>query len=177
MNALPMSSDAKRLPKRARAAQRAKERLDEAEMLLQERLALLWRIHALSYVMTRRPRADPALHSGLSLVAWRIVLTLANAPDLSANEITALWGLEKMGVNRAVNELLSQGFVVRDRDPDGGRRIPLRLTEAGRELHDTLWPGARHDYRRLADALTEEELTIFNRAADRLLRQARMVTD
>lgn len=171
-----MSRLKKPVSKRKLSAQRTAERLAEAEGVLQDKLSLLWRVHALSYVMTRRPRADPALHSGLSLVAWRVVLTLANAPDLSANEITALWGLEKMGINRAVNDLHKLGLIDRKKDPDGGHRIPLYLTAAGDRLFHDLWPGARHDYDLLSEALTPEELAAFNKATDLLLRQARVVT-
>jgi hypothetical protein len=90
----------RRNTRRQEANERLAARLDEAEQALQSELGLLWRIHVLSYLMIRRVQADPSLHSGLSLIAWRIVITLASVPGLSANEIVLLWGLEKMGVNR-----------------------------------------------------------------------------
>jgi DNA-binding MarR family transcriptional regulator len=172
-----MAEDAHRPSKRERYAQATEDRIEAAQAMLSDRLGLLWRIHALSYVMSRRPRNDPALHSGISLVAWRVLAALAHCPDLSGNEITRLWGLEKMGVNRAVNDLMKRGLVESQTDPDGGHRRPLRLTVAGHDLYAAIWPGARQDYDLLAAALTPEQLAEFNAAADRLLRRAREITD
>lgn len=172
-----MAKDAQPQSKRERYAQATEERIEAAQAELRDKLGLLWRIHALSYVMSRRPRNDPALHSGISLVAWRVLSTLAHCPDLSGNEITRLWGLEKMGVNRAVNDLMKRGLAVSQPDPEGGHRRPLRLTEAGHALYAAIRPGARHDYDLLADALEPEQLAEFNAAADRLLQRAREITD
>lgn len=163
--------------KRRIAVERSQERIDRAQETLRAELGLLFRIHALSYVMTRRPRRESALHSGLSLVAWRVLTTVVSEPGLSANEIVALWGLEKMGVNRAVSTLIERGLVEQGRDPDGGRRIPLMPTQAGDDFFADAWPGARDDYDTLGSALTPRQLETFNRHADRLLAQARKITD
>ncbi|MYZ48320.1 MarR family winged helix-turn-helix transcriptional regulator [Propylenella binzhouense] len=171
-----MAERKQRGTKRQQAAARSDQRVREAEDVLRRELALLWRIHALSYVMTRRPRRDPGLHARLSLVAWRVLLTLANCGGLAASEIVTLWGLEKMGVNRAVAELLKRGLIRRGTDPDGGRRIPLYATESGLELYGQAWPGAREDYDLLAGTLSADELAAFNSASDRLLARARDVT-
>ena len=171
-----MAKSERPLSKRARYAQATEERIETAQGTLSRELGLLWRIHALSYVMSRRPRTDPALHSGISLVAWRVLSTLMHCPDLSGNEITRLWGLEKMGVNRAVNDLMKRGLVAAGSDPEGGHRRPLRLTAEGVSLYRGIWPGARHDYDLLASALTADEKAGFDAAADRLLQRAREIT-
>lgn len=151
-------------------------RIEAAEEKLRSGLGLLWRIHSLSYVMSRKPRHERHLNANLSVVAWRALITLANVPDLTGQEITELWGLEKMGVNRAILELVDAGLATRSTDPEDGRRLPLRLTEAGQDLFVRLWPGATHDYSLLADSLTPQEFEIFCRASDRLLAAAREIT-
>ncbi len=171
-----MAAGAPRRSRRTEAQSRTQARLDGAEAVLRGELSLLWRIHVLSSLMVRRVQADPSLHSGLSLVAWRVLLTLAHVPGLSANEITSLWGFEKMAVNRAVKELLLRGFAVGEVDPHGGRRIPLALTPDGIAFHAATWPGAANDYGALADALTPQELATLSSLMDKLITQARQVT-
>lgn len=171
-----MAAAMPRRSRRAEAQARSQARLDGAEAVLRTELSLLWRIHVLSYLMVRRVHADPTLHSGLSLVAWRVLLTLAHVPDLSANEITALWGFEKMAVNRGVKELLGRDLIAGAPDPHGGRRIPLTLTPAGIAFHATAWPGAATDYGALASALTPGELETLSRLMDKLIARAREVT-
>ncbi|OYY13387.1 MAG: hypothetical protein B7Y70_02345 [Rhizobiales bacterium 35-68-8] len=171
-----MTAPAPRKNRRAEAHARSQARQEQAERVLREELSLLWRIHVLSYLMVRRINADPRLHSGLSVVAWRVMLTLTHVPGMSANEITALWGFEKMAVNRAVKELIARAFVQAETDPHGGRRIPLTLTPAGQAFHDRTWPGTTTDYGALASALTPEEMETLAPLMDRLITQARKVT-
>ncbi|MBA4789705.1 MAG: MarR family winged helix-turn-helix transcriptional regulator [Pseudomonadota bacterium] len=171
-----MTMPTPRRSRRAEAQGRSLARLDHAEATLRTELSLLWRIHVLSYLMVRKVNADPTLHSGLSLVGWRVLLTLVHVPDLSANEITGLWGFEKMAVNRAVKELIARNLIHGAADPHGGRRIPLSVTEAGRALHARAWPGAATDYAALAGALTPEELETLNGLMDKLIGRARHVT-
>ncbi|TCT06663.1 MarR family winged helix-turn-helix transcriptional regulator [Aquabacter spiritensis] len=171
-----MVSSPPRRSRRADAQARTQARLDAAEAAMRTELSLLWRIHVLSSLMVRRVQADPSLHSGLSLVAWRVLLTLVHAPGLSAHEITALWGFEKMAVNRGVRELTGRGLIAGGTDPHGGRRIPLTATEAGAALHAAAWPGAAHDYAALGSALSAEELATLSGLMDRLIARARDVT-
>ncbi|WP_127088695.1 MarR family winged helix-turn-helix transcriptional regulator [Aquabacter cavernae] len=171
-----MTMPAARKSRRAEAQARSLGRLDHAEITLRSQLSLLWRIHVLSYLMVRKVNADPSLHSGLSLVGWRVLLTLVHVPDLSANEVTSLWGFEKMAVNRAVKELISRNLILGAPDPHGGRRIPLSVTDAGRALHARAWPGAAADYAALSGALTPEEQETLNGLMDKLITRARQVT-
>lgn len=171
-----MTTLAPPLSRRAESQARSLDRMERAEITLRTELSLLWRIHVLSYLMVRKVNADPTLHSGLSMVAWRVLLTLRHVPDLAANEITALWGFEKMAVNRAVKELMGRHLIRGAADPHGGRRIPLSITEAGRALYARDWPGAATDYAALATALTREEQATLDTLMDKLIAKARDVT-
>ena len=126
--------------------------------------------------MSRRPRYEPGLNANLPLAAWRTLITLAHTSDLTGQEITALWGMEKMGVNRAISDLIDRGLVEREADPADKRRLPLRLTKSGRDLFAELWPGAGTDYAFLADAVTPDELAAFCRVSEKLLARARVIT-
>lgn len=172
-----MAAAAPRRSRRAEAQARSQARVEAAEEVLRRELTLLWRIQVLSYLMVRRLHADPSLTAGLSLVAWRVLLTLSHVPGLSAHEITALWGFEKMAVNRAVKELTARKLIAGGPDPNGGRRIPLALTPAGMGFHAAIWPNAVADYDTLAAALPEEELKALSTLMDKLITQARRIAN
>lgn len=161
------------MSKRQLAAQKSKARVGDAEAILQAELGLLFRIHALAYVTGRRLRQNDDVLEGLTVVAWRVLLTVVNQRGLSANEIVTLWGLEKMGVNRAVSLLLERGFIATDESEEGGRRIPLRATAEGEAFYAKAWPMAKAEYATIGSALTPNQLDAFNRYADRLLEAAR----
>lgn len=152
-------------------------RLDAAEATLRSELGLIFRIHALSHVITRRMRVDGEQQYGLTLLAWRVLLTVVLSPGLSGSEIVVLWGYEKMGVNRAIATLVERGYVQHGIDPDGGRRLPLLPTSAGRKFVADAWPLVRNFYGELADELTARQLENFNDYADKLLAQARKITE
>ena len=140
-------------------------------------LGLIYRIHALSYVITRRPRQERELHADLSLVAWRVLMTIALEPGLSSNEIVLLWGLEKMGVSRAIASLIERGFVRQGEDEEGGRRLPLYPTDEGKRFFAGIFPATLTEYGRLSEALSPRQLAAFSDYADALLSRARELTD
>jgi DNA-binding MarR family transcriptional regulator len=155
----------------------ATARAVRAEQLLRQKLGFMWQIHVLSHLMVRR--VDPNITStyGLSLIEWRIVITLARVAGLSAIEIIHSWGLEKMAVSRAVRLLLRLGLIRRTNEPKGSRRCPLLLTRKGAAMHRAAWPHADADYRRVTSVLTAAEFASFTRISDKLISQARRVTE
>lgn len=161
-----------RTSKRQLAAQKSMARVGDTEAMLRAELGLLFRIHALAYVTSRRLRQNDDVLEGLTVVAWRVLLTVVNQRGLSANEIVTLWGLEKMSVNRAVALLLERGLVAMD-ESEGGRRIPLKATDEGEAFYARAWPVAKAEYTAIGSVLTPNQLAAFNRSADRLLEAAR----
>ena len=159
------------------AGERSRARVKAAEATLRAELGLVFRLHALSYVITRRPRQESELHDGLSMVAWRVLMTVALEPGLSGNEIVLLWGLEKMGVSRAIATLVERGFVRQGEDGEGSRRIPLFPTEEGQQFFDGIFSRTRREYDRLGEALTPRQLAAFSDYSDALLERAREMTE
>jgi DNA-binding MarR family transcriptional regulator len=96
---------------------------------------------------------------------------------LSANEIIQSWALEKMAVSRGVRRLLMLGLIKRTNEPRGSRRCPLYLTGKGSAIYRASWPDAEADYRRLTSVLSANDLVRFSGLADKLIAQARRVTE
>ena len=88
---------------------------------------------------------------GLSPPEWRVLLTLAQHPDASANEITTSWAMEKMAVSRAVRRLERTGRIRRRVDGADRRRYALILTPKGRRLYQRILPMANARYREITE--------------------------
>jgi DNA-binding MarR family transcriptional regulator len=172
------------MKKSAEHLQRANEKTNETPVrteraieIFRRKLGVMWQIHMLSHLMVRRVDPNITGKYGLSLVEWRIVITLARAPGLSANEIIQSWALEKMAVSRGVRRLLMLGLIKRTNEPRGSRRCPLYLTGKGSAIYRASWPDAEADYRRLTSVLSANDLVRFSGLADKLIAQARRVTE
>lgn len=114
-------------------------------------------VHVLSNRITRHYVAEAEKSYGLTLAEWRVLLSVAQEPGLSAAEITAYWAMEKMAVNRAIRRMLDGKLIVRSRNPDDGRAYCLHLTDEGRVLYDRLHDPVRARSDAMIAALSQQE--------------------
>jgi DNA-binding MarR family transcriptional regulator len=105
----------------------------------------------------------------LSLNEWRVVLVLALHPGAAASEVTALAGLDKMSVSRALAALVRQGRVVRKVDMADKRRMLLRLSAEGERLYERVGAPAKERERRLFRGIGEHEQERLGKTLDRLI--------
>jgi DNA-binding MarR family transcriptional regulator len=78
---------------------------------------------------------------GLTRTQWRVMANLGRFGAMSATEICRISHIEKTRVSRAVGQLEGAGYLTRNRTPDDRRREDLSLTQAGRDVFQSL--GAR----------------------------------
>jgi DNA-binding MarR family transcriptional regulator len=131
---------------------------------------ILAAVHVLSSRISRAFDARLAARHALSPPEWRVLLTLAQRPGVSANEITALWAMEKMAVSRAVRRLERLGRIRRRIDGADRRRYVLILTPAGRRLYRRILPMANERYREITAVLTRAERATLRGALAKLNR-------
>ena len=103
---------------------------------------------------------------------WRIMMILAEYPDVSADEVCRRTRIEKSVVSRAVARLLKRHLINRDVDEKDRRRSILRLSETGLSVYDEVMPIARDYEAKLLADLTAEEMETFNAMIDKLLEKA-----
>ena len=108
----------------------------------------------------------------ISMPEWRIMMILAEYPDISADEVCRRTKIEKSVVSRAVARLLSRHLVNRDVDEEDRRRSILRLSGTGLSVYDEVMPIARNYEAELLADLTAEELEAFNATIDKLMAKA-----
>ena len=113
----------------------------------------------------------------ISMPEWRLMMILAEYPDISADEVCRRTKIEKSVVSRAVARLLKRHLINRDIDDQDRRRSILRLSETGLSVYDEVMPIARDYEAKLLKGLTREELGTLNGIIDKLMDKATRIDD
>lgn len=129
-------------------------------------------VHILSNRIGRAFYSEVETTFGVTIAEWRVMLTLASQPGVSAAEITNSWAMEKMAVNRAIQRLIDNGNVSRSRDPEDGRSYQLSLTVKGRKLYARIAPAANKRYAEIISSVSNEELDIVVAALQKMIVRA-----
>ena len=120
--------------------------------------------------LTARPFSESIGKSHqLSLNEWRVLLVLANHPGVSAGEVAALTGLDKMSVSRALSALVRRSRVVRKVDGEDKRRLLLRLSAEGERLYERIGGPAKERERSVFRGMGEADQKQLGRLLDRLI--------
>jgi DNA-binding MarR family transcriptional regulator len=104
----------------------------------------------------------------LGVTEWRVMAVLGRYPELSAGEVAQRTAMDKVAVSRAVAGLVEAGRVERETHDDDRRRSVLRLSAAGRAIHDQVAPLALGFEKRLLDGMAPAERDVLFRLLDRL---------
>jgi|GEM_PF-548721 len=136
---------------------------------------ILTLIHILSNRITRAFSAEVEPKFGISLPEWRVIMTLAWRETSTANDIIAIWSLDKMAANRAIRKLEEADLVRRRRSADDRRRFDLSLTPEGRRLYDKIVPAANERYQEIVSVLSRDDRHVLGDQLSKLLRQAECV--
>ena len=125
--------------------------------------------------LTARPFSESlGKTSRLSLNDWRVLLVLANHPQVAASEVAAFTGLDKMSVSRALAALERRGRVVRKVDAADRRRMLLRLSAAGERLYERIGVPAKQRerslFRGIGEADQEQLASLLDRLIDNLVK-------
>jgi DNA-binding MarR family transcriptional regulator len=129
-------------------------------------------VHILSNRIGRAFYSEVETKFGVTIAEWRVMLTLASDPGVSAAEITNSWAMEKMSVNRAIQRLIDNSNVSRSRDPEDGRSYRLSLTAKGRKLYARIAPAANKRYTEIISSVSAEELDIVVAALQKMIVRA-----
>jgi DNA-binding MarR family transcriptional regulator len=109
----------------------------------------------------------------LNLTAWRIMLTLADRPGATAQELADHTGLDKMSVSRVVRGLESQGRLVREATPADRRRWHLYLTDHGWAVYQEIAGAAAAREAKVYRVLEADEHETLLRLLLKLVQRAR----
>jgi DNA-binding MarR family transcriptional regulator len=120
--------------------------------------------------LTARPfHASFARRYDISLNEWRTMVVLASHPGVSASEVAAYTGLDKMSVSRTVAALERHGRVIKDPDRSDKRRTLLALSDAGHELFEAIARSAKQREQQLFKPISAEERATLAAIAGKLI--------
>jgi DNA-binding MarR family transcriptional regulator len=109
----------------------------------------------------------------LNLTEWRVLLTVADQPGITAQALSDLTGLDKMSVSRMVRKLESQGRLVRDNSEADRRSFHLSLTDEGWAVYGEIAQAAIQREAHVYAGLSSKELDTLHKLLGKLLMQAR----
>lgn len=115
---------------------------------------------------------------GITRREWGVLMWLAQQPGLPPSALAERLELDRARISRAIASLLAKGLVHRHAQPGNRRQAVLQLTDAGRQLHQTLFPQIREINLRmlapLAPAAAEQlhaTLALLQQQAEQLQQQ------
>ncbi|AHH97658.1 MarR family winged helix-turn-helix transcriptional regulator [Kutzneria viridogrisea] len=123
--------------------------------------------------MARTLDRDLKQSVGAGLTSCEVLSTLGAAPQgrLRMQDLGRQVFLSRSGISQAVNQLVSQGLVERQCDPDDLRSIFAVLTDKGREVLSRCAPALHGEVRgRFSEHLTEAEARTVTEAMGKVLR-------
>ena len=109
----------------------------------------------------------------LNLNDWRIMVTVADHPGITAQALADYSGLDKMSVSRAVRILETQGRLARDGNEADRRLRHLSLTDEGWAVYAEIARSAARREAELYRALASSELREFHQLLMKLTAHAR----
>jgi len=137
---------------------------------------LSYRIHRLANALSRGAALRYRKEFDVSLMEWRIIALLGSFAPMTLKALAQQSGLDKSLASRAVAGLVDRRLVLRAAGREDGREIALRLTPAGRKLHERLMAAALERDDAFATCLTAEEHAVLTSAIRKLEAEARRQT-
>jgi DNA-binding MarR family transcriptional regulator len=110
----------------------------------------------------------------LNLTDWRIMLTLADKPGITAQGLADYTGLDKMSVSRVVRKLESQDRLVRENSEADRRSFHLNLTDAGWAVYEEIAVAAIERETQVYAGLSAEEVKTLHGLLGKLSARARL---
>lgn len=104
----------------------------------------------------------------LSITEWKVMVTVARRPGLSAVAVAQFAGLDTVAVSRAVTKLMDAGRIHREFGLEDRRRSILKLSDDGLALYEEVLPLAKELQSSLLEGFTAEERAVFAKAIDKL---------
>ncbi|HEX4892611.1 MAG TPA: MarR family winged helix-turn-helix transcriptional regulator [Hyphomicrobiaceae bacterium] len=98
---------------------------------------------------------------GLTPIEFSVIACLADEPDTGQSGLAARLGMDPVNAHHIVYRLEGAGLVERLLNPADRRAHVLRLTEAGRAIHDRTRPAAHEAQERILSPLAPEERPVL----------------
>ncbi|HCI78496.1 MAG TPA: MarR family transcriptional regulator [Ktedonobacter sp.] len=117
-----------------------------------------------------------AAQSGMTVTDMQVVDLLDSIGEASAGQLAELTGLTTGAITGMLNRLEEAGLVRRERDPNDGRRVIVRLEKGKDEIHklDSIFASSGNAWNELVSHYDEEQVSFlreFLKSSNALSRQ------
>jgi DNA-binding MarR family transcriptional regulator len=129
---------------------------------------LPYRLSVLANTVSQDIATEYEQRFGLSVTQWRVMAALGRHEDLAARDVARHAAMDKVAISRAVAGLVERKLVSRKVATHDRRESRLRLSAAGRRIHDQIVPLALEHERRLLQRLNADEQAWLLRILDAL---------
>jgi DNA-binding MarR family transcriptional regulator len=114
---------------------------------------------------------------GLEIPEWRVLVTVGERPDCTAQHVALSTRMHKTRVSRAVASLTKRKLIERASNSEDGREMRLHLTNTGRRVYAALIPLALERERALLSCLSDTQLQDFLAGLTRLEESLELSAD
>jgi DNA-binding MarR family transcriptional regulator len=148
-----------------------KARRSDSDTLTLERF-LPYRLSVLASTVASKVATSYERKFGLTIPEWRVMAMLAQYPKISAVDVAERTAMDKVAVSRAVQSLLTKGYIKRDIHAEDRRRSMLTLSASGRSVYKRVLPVARSFEDQLLSSVSARERKLLEDLLTRLQQQA-----
>lgn len=127
---------------------------------------LPYRLSVLSNTISQDIATEYEERFNLTVTQWRVMAALGRHAALAARDVAQHAAMDKVAISRAVAGLVERKLVSRKTATHDRRESRLRLTAAGRRIHDEIVPLALEHERRLLERLDAQEQRWLMRILD-----------
>lgn len=92
----------------------------------------------------------------ISVVQVHAIFEIGKLREVSTNEFSKILYLDKNTVNKIVNNLVDEKFVLRHIHPENTRHVILKLTENGQKIYENIRDDFKLYCKRILDNLPEK---------------------
>ena len=130
-------------------------------------------LNAVSSAWQRKTSAIYRRDFDLGILEWRILAMLNIEPQITANRICKVVGLDKGAVSRSLRLLDDRGLVYNEATAKDPRRRKWSLTQEGSDMHSQILSIALGCEAELIEGIAPENLEVFIRVMRRMLANIR----
>ena len=90
-----------------------------------------------------------------------VLLNIDADEGTPATKIAPLMGLEARSLTRMLKSMEERGWIYREKDPEDGRSVRIRLTDLGNEKREISRRSVKEFNRRVRSIVSDEKLDVF----------------
>ncbi|KHD37611.1 MarR family transcriptional regulator [Clostridium acetobutylicum] len=106
----------------------------------------------------------------ISVVQVHAIFEIGKLREVSTNEFSKILYLDKNTVNKIVNNLVDEKFVLRHIHPENTRHVILKLTENGQKIYENIRDDFKLYCKRVLDNLPEKSRESITKDFEILLK-------